>query len=124
MAIYQRGKNWYIDFVFKGQRIRESIGPSRKNAEKVIAKKKTEIIENKYLDIRKEPDPITFHELAKDYLKWASDNHKSNSRPQDVSKMRMFDRTFGNKNIHEITGWEIEKWKMSRKKEVSVSTIN
>ena len=58
MAIYQRGKNWYIDFWFKGQRIRESIGPSRKNAEKVIAKKTTEIIENKYLDVRKEPDPI------------------------------------------------------------------
>jgi len=26
MAIYQRGENWYIDFRFKGQRIRESIG--------------------------------------------------------------------------------------------------
>ena len=52
MGVYQRGKNWYIDFWFKGQRIRESIGPSRKNAEKVIAKKKTEIVENRFLDIR------------------------------------------------------------------------
>lgn len=60
MAIYQRGKNWYIDFTFKGQRIRESIGPSRKGAEKVIAKRKTEIAENKYLDKRKDPEPITF----------------------------------------------------------------
>jgi len=56
MAIYQRGNNWYIDFTFKGQRIREMIGPSRKDAEKVIAKRTTEIVENKYLDIRKEPD--------------------------------------------------------------------
>jgi hypothetical protein len=55
LALYQRGENWYIDFRFKGQRIRESIGPSRKDAEKIIAKKKTEIVENKYLDIRKEP---------------------------------------------------------------------
>jgi len=31
MAIYQRGDNWYIDFRFKGQRVRESIGPSKKN---------------------------------------------------------------------------------------------
>jgi hypothetical protein len=37
MAVYQRGENWYIDFRFKDQRIRESIGPSRKGAEKVIA---------------------------------------------------------------------------------------
>ena len=124
MAIYQRGDNYYIDFRFKGQRIRESIGPSKKDAEKVIAKKKTEIVENKYLDIRKGPEPITFHEFAKEYLEWAKENHKPNSHPQDVSKMRVLDRIFGDKNIHEITGWEIEKWKLSRKKEVSQSTVN
>ena len=54
MAVYQRGSNWYIDFTFHGQRIREMIGPSRKGAEKVIAKRKGEIAENKFLDIRKE----------------------------------------------------------------------
>ena len=47
MGIYQRGDNWYIDFRFKGQRVRESIGPSKKNAQKVIDKNRTEIIENK-----------------------------------------------------------------------------
>jgi hypothetical protein len=25
MSVYKRGKNWYVDFVFKGQRVRESI---------------------------------------------------------------------------------------------------
>jgi len=28
-AIYKRGENWYVDFTFHGQRIREMIGPSR-----------------------------------------------------------------------------------------------
>jgi len=70
MAIYQRGDNWYIDFTFKGQRVRESIGPSKKNAQKVINKKKTEIVENKYLDVRKDPDPVKFHDFAKEYLQW------------------------------------------------------
>lgn len=42
------------------KRIRESIGPSRKDAEKII--------QNKYLDIRKEPDPIKFYDLAKEYF--------------------------------------------------------
>jgi len=50
MAVYQRGESWYIDFTFKGQRIRESIRPSKKNAQKVIDKRKTEIVENKYLE--------------------------------------------------------------------------
>ena len=71
MAIYQRGNNWYIDFTSKGQRIRESIGSSKKNAQKVIDKRKTEIVENKYLDIRKDPDPVKFHDFAKEYLKWS-----------------------------------------------------
>ena len=133
MAIYQRGDNWYVDFRFKGQRIRESIGPSRKGAEKVIAKKKAEIAENKFLVIRKDPDPITFHEFAKDYLEWERVNYKPSSRPQDLSKMsrpqdlskmRMLDKTFGEKNIHEITAWEIERWKVKRKKEVSAGTVN
>ena len=33
MAIYQRGNNGCVDFTFKGQRVRESMGPSRKDAE-------------------------------------------------------------------------------------------
>jgi integrase len=124
MSVYKRGDNWYVDFVFKGQRIRESIGPSRKGAEKVIAKKKAEIAENKYLDVRKDPAPVKFHDFAKEFLEWAMDNHKPASRPHDVSKMRILDKTFGDKNIHEITDWEIEKWKLKRKKEVSSSTVN
>jgi len=34
------------------------IGPSRKGADKVTAKKKAEIAENKFLDVRKDPSPI------------------------------------------------------------------
>ncbi len=56
MAIYQRGDNWYVDFYFHGQRIREMIGPPRRGAEKIISKKKAEFAENKFLDIRKDSD--------------------------------------------------------------------
>ena len=115
MAIYQRGNNWYIDFVFKGQRVRESIGPSRKDAEKVIAKKKTEIVEGKYLDIRKEPEPINFHDYAKEYLQWAKTNKKASTYTRDVYIMRHFDDEFKGKTIQEITTWQIEKWKSNRK---------
>ena len=124
MAIYKRGKNFYIDFRFKGQRIRESIGPSKKDAQKIIDKKKTEIVENKYLDIRKDPDPIKFHEFAKEFLEWARVNHKTSSRSRELSNMRKLEKVFHNKNIHEITAWEIEKWKLKRKGEVKPSTVN
>lgn len=124
MAVYQRGDNWYIDFTFKGQRVREMIGPSRKDAEKVIRKKKTEIVENKYLDIRKEPDPIKFHEFAKEFLEWTRVNHKISSRTRELSNMRSLEASFQNKNLHEITTWEIEKWKQRRKGEVKPASVN
>ena len=124
MGVYQRGESWYIDFRFKGQRIRESIGPSRKDAEKVIAKKKTEIIENKFLDIRKELAPIKFHDFAKEFLEWARVNHKPSSRSRELSNIRNLEAAFENKNIHEITTWDIERWKVKKKGEVKPATVN
>jgi len=124
MGVYQRGDNWYIDFTFKGQRVRESIGPSRKGAEKVIAKKKAEIAENKYLDKRKDLDPIRFHDFGKEYLKWAKANKKASTCSKDISIMRSLDKHFEGKNLHEITTWDIEKWKVKRKEKLKPASVN
>jgi integrase len=124
MSIYKRGGNWYIDFTFKGQRIRESIGPSRKGAEKVIAKKKAEIAENKFLDVRKDPDPITFHEFAKEYLAWSKANKKPLTVRCEIFFVREFEEEFGSTNIQEITTWQIEKWKVKKKEHLKPASIN
>lgn len=124
MSIYQRGENWYIDFTFKGQRIRESIGPSRKGAEKVIAKKKAEIAENKFLDVRKDPDPITFHAFGKEYLQWARANKKPSTVSRDISFVRKLEEEFGSTNIQEITTWQIEKWKVKEKEDLKPASVN
>jgi len=124
MAIYPRGKNWYIDFTFKGQGVRESVGPSRKGAEKVIAKKKAEIAENKFLDIRKEPDPIKFHDFGKEYRTWAKANKKPSTCKRELYVMRMFDKEFEGKYIHEITSWQIEKWKSEQRKTLEAGSVN
>jgi len=84
MRIFQRGENFYIDFRFKGQRVRESIGPNRKLAESVIAKRKTEIAENKFLDVRKELAPVEFHTFAVEYIAWSKGNKKHSSYGQDI----------------------------------------
>lgn len=134
MSIYQRGKNWYVDFHFHGQRIRQMIGSSWKGAEKVIAKRKGEIAENKFLDIRKEPEPIKFHEFAKQYLKWSIENKKPSAKTRELSIMRGFDQQFGEKYLQMITPFDIEAWKVKRKKanrkkakskrEVKPATVN
>ena len=118
MAVYQRGKNWYVDFTFHGERVREMIGPSRKGAEKVINKRKGEIAENKFLDVRKEPDPITFYDFAKEYLQWSKANKKPSSYDRDLSLVRRLNNEFEQKIIQEITTWQIEKWKAKRRDEI------
>jgi integrase len=123
MSIYKRGDNWYIDFTFHGQRIREMIGPSRKGAEKVIAKRKAEIAENKYLDKRKEIEPIKFHDFSVKYLAWAKANKAKNSYLHDLTSMRHLSKEFENKNIQEITLEEVEDY-YSKRKEVSIYSAN
>jgi len=90
----------------------------------VIAKKKTEIVENKYLDIRKEPDPIKFHDFAKQYLQWAKTNKKPSTYSRDIYIMRYLDEYFKGRYLHNITDWLIEKWKSERKEKVKVATVN
>jgi len=124
MSTYQRGKNWYIDFTFKGQRVRESIGPKRKTANEVIAKRKAEIAENKYLDKRKDPEPIKFYDFAKEYLQWAKVNKKPSSLRRTTSLMRQLNKEFEAKNLSEITTWQIEKYKAKKKEEVKPATVN
>lgn len=124
MSVYKRGKNFYVDFTFHGQRIREMIGPSRKDAEKVIAKRKTEVVENKYLDIRKESDPVKFYDFAKEYLQWAKANKKQSTYNRDLSLMRQLNKEFETKAIQEITTWQIEKYKTRRKEEVQPASVN
>ena len=126
MAVYQRGSNWYIDFTFHGQRIREMIGPSRKGAQKVIDKRKAEIAENKFLDVRKEPEAITFHEFAKEYLPISLANRKQSVKikQRELSLLRGLDSEFGEKKLDEITNWNIEQWKKQRREEIEPASVN
>ncbi len=124
MGVFKRGENWYISFFFKGERIKESIGPSRKIAEAVMAKRKAEIAENRYLDKRKELPPIKFHDFGVQFLEWAKVNHKPGSRKRELTNMRTLEKGFGDKNIHEITTWSIEQYKVKRKTEVKASSVN
>lgn len=124
MAVYQRGKNWYIDFTFHGQRVREMIGPSRKTAQAVIAKRKAEIAENRFLDVRKDPEPIKFYDFAKEYLQWAKANKKPSTYRRDVSLMQGLEAEFKDKSVQEISTWQIEKYKAKRKDEVKPASVN
>ncbi len=123
MAVYQRGKNWYIDFTFHGERVREMIGPSRRGAQKVIDKRKAEIAENKFLDKREDPEALNFHDFAREYLKWAKANKKPSTYHGDIFRMRALDKEFGDHDMREITARQVERYKLKRTSEVKRTAV-
>ena len=72
MSVYCReGRNgrkiWYIDYYFLGRRKREKVGPSKKLAEKAMAKREVQIAEGRFFDI-KARSRMKFKERAKNVI--------------------------------------------------------
>jgi integrase len=120
-GVYIRGKVWYIDYYVNGRRIREHIGPNKKLAEDVLRKRKTEVVEGKYLDIRKN-EKIKFEDFADEYLRVHSASHKSYRG--DFDNIKTLKRYFCGRYLHEVTSLDVERFKAERAKEVSHATIN
>jgi len=59
VSIYKRGKSWYYDFQYRGERYAGCIGAVSKTvAKEVLAKKKTEAKEGRYESTAKKPSPL------------------------------------------------------------------
>jgi integrase len=121
MAVFKKGKNWYIDYYFSGRRKREMIGPNKKLAESVLAKRRLQIAENKFLDIKKR-GKIKFEELGALYLDYSKTNKRSWTRDRtSIGSLKAF---FNGKYLYEITPLLIERYKKKRIDEVSPASVN
>jgi hypothetical protein len=59
VSIYKRGKSWYYDFLYRGERYAGCIGVVSKTvAKEVLAKKKAEATEGRYTSPAKKPSPL------------------------------------------------------------------
>jgi integrase len=121
MALYQKDGNWFIDYYANGRRKREKIGTSKSLAEIVLKKRKVEIAEGKFLDIKKE-QKIKFEDFAEEYLKLHSEHKKSYDT--DCKIVGLLKKFLGGKYLYEINSLDIEKFKSQRAKEVSPATVN
>lgn len=125
MAIYQRGKSWYYDFVHKNQRYMGCFGQvSRTTAKEELARKKTEVIEGKLNPAKSRKSP-RFDAFAEDYLGWSKANKKPRSYERDGTSLVALRPFFSGKTLADITPWLIEKYKKERKeKGKSNQTVN
>jgi len=123
MGIFKKGKNWYIDYYDQNRRRRrEMIGPNKRQAEIVLQKRKVEIVEGKFLDVRKEKI-VPFEEMAREYIEVYSKPNKRSSWRDEISVKHLVSH-FGKKNIQEITPLDVEKYKKKRVQQVSPTTVN
>lgn len=115
MAIYQRGKSWYYDFVHKGQRYTGCFGHvSRTTAKEELARKKTEVIEGKLNPAKTRKSP-RFDAFVEEYLEWLKANRKPLTFQRVGEALVNIRPSFGTKRLNEITAWDMERYKRVRK---------
>ncbi len=122
MGIYLKGEDWYLDYYVNGRRKREKVGPSKKLAEIAFKKRKVEIAEGKFLDIKKEYR-VKFDDLASMYLELHAKPNKK-SWHSDDDTIKQLKKYFGGRYLSEITPLFVDKFKMDRAKKVSPATVN
>ena len=117
-------KIYWIEFYTKDRkRKRERIGPWRKLAIEALSKRRVEVAENKFLDKKEEPPKVRFKEFAKEYDKWCQTNNKGYHRKKWFINHLV--TIFGDKYLNEITTWDIEKYRLERKKQgLSAASLN
>ena len=122
MGVFRKGKNWYIDYYVKGRRKREKIGPNRRQAQLVLEKRRVQIAENKFFEIKR-TKKVLFRDFARVYLETYSKPNKR-SWTRDETSIKNLTALFGKKYLHEVTPLSIEQYKKSRINKVSPRTIN
>ena len=122
MGVYRKGIDWYIDFYVNGRRKREKIGPNKKLARNVLRKRKVEIAENRFLDVRKQ-HKVKFEDFANKFLEVHSKPNKK-SWKSDFYNLVKLRPVFGGRYLYNISQKDIEEYKAKRKENASAATVN
>lgn len=112
---YKGRKVYWIDYTYridgKTKRRREKIGPSKKLALKVLAKRTTQVTEKKWFDLEKQ-EQIYFRDFSREFLERHSKNKISFKRDEGIVKL--LNDYFGDKLLHQITPLMIENYRKIR----------
>jgi len=124
MGIFHKGKNWYIDYYYKGRRKRKKIGPSKKLAMQVLKDVQLKIAKGEYLGIFDEKK-VPFEDFAQQYLAYSKANKAwSTYFRRDRFNINNLVPYFKGKYLFEITPEMIENYKAERLEKVSPASVN
>ena len=123
MAEYKRGKVWWIDYFSGGKRVREAIGHSKKLAVTILAKRQVEVAQGKHPELKRRAK-TRFDEFGQVYLQTHAIPNKRSWKTSDAGLVNSLSQFFGGMYLHEITSYDVERYKTKRSEEVSPATVN
>jgi integrase len=122
-TIYKRGGAWYVNFkTAEGKRVRESIGPSKKIAERVLSLRMTQVLENRYFPASKALGRMPFNEFAQMYIDRVVPLLKSVRTERN--RVASWVNLLGTPPLGQITRAEIEVWRRDRMATCKPATVN
>ena len=110
MAVYKRGKFWWISYKVNGKRIQKAMGTVKSTAVGVLEKTRVEIRAGRYVD--EALAALPFEDLAWMYLKWAKVKKSYQSISACVSPSV---EHFKGRLAHTITEHDVENFRAIRK---------
>lgn len=122
MALYKRGKVWWMSFMYQGRQVRRSTETTNKRlADKIHAKVIMQVAEGKWFEMDNGRHR-SFEELAEKYENGVYKELKSCKSTQ--SYLNQLKEFFGSYALSEIDTSLIDEFKQRRKEEVKPATIN
>jgi len=122
--ILKRGKIWYIDYIYKGKRIRQSLRTTSKRIAELVLKNIEVQIAKEELDltgIKK----IMFIDFSARFLKWYG---VQNSKRSHEDYDNLFNSTiiphFKDYHMSDINTEMIENYKIQRSQVIKPATVN
>lgn len=124
MGLYKRKDShmWWMSFRIDGRRILESTGTANKKlAEKIHAKKLTEIMEGR-LNPKRIDGKKTFRDFAEQYLEWAGFQRSFRSKKGHIGQLM---KDFGSLNLCDFSTMLVEKYQAKTlKNKRAPATVN
>src|SRR5207237_7343821 len=108
-TIYRRGHSWCVGFTVNGRRVRETVGPNKKIAERVLSLRMTQVLENRYFPPNRQLGRMPFKDFAQMYLE--REGALLKSIRTERNRVLAWAREFGSRRLGWSTRAVIEAWR-------------
>ncbi len=128
MGIYRRKDSPYYWFKFSvNGRLHQGTTETenRKLAERIMSKRRDEIVEGKHFDVTQEKKATTFDEFCiNKYIPDYAKIHKASWKSDDLNCIKSFRPFFGSTTLDNLTAQDINRYVIEKSKTLKKSTVN